>query len=168
MISTFKNFLFRFHSQPSESIIDETPLEQRIADFIKSFEGLRLDAYKCPAGIWTIGYGTTRGIKIGMRITELEANALLLQDVKEVISALHRLCKIELNENEIIALCDFIYNLGSGSFQRSTLRQKLNRGEKRRAAEEFLKWDKARVNGVLKSLLGLTKRRKAEMEIFLR
>lgn len=167
MISYFRNFLSRFRSQPSESIIDETPLEQRIADFIKPFEGLRLTAYKCPAGVWTIGYGTTRGVYKGMKITKLEANALLLQDIKEVVNSLHRLCKVALNENEIIALCDFIYNLGSGSFQRSTLRQKLNRGEKRRAASELLKWNKARVNGVLKPLAGLTRRRKAEKEVFL-
>ena len=167
MISYFRHFLSRFHSPALELNIEKTALEQKIADFIKPFEGLRLNAYKCPAGIWTIGYGTTRGIYQGMKITREQADILLLKDIKEVVNSLHRLCTIALNENEMIALSDFIYNLGSGSFQRSTLRQKLNRGEKRRAAKELLRWNKARVNGVLKSLAGLTRRRNAEYELFI-
>lgn len=133
-------------------------------DFIKPFEGLSLKAYKDIVGIWTIAWGYTRGVKKGDTVLPLEADELLSEEATIANSSLHRLCIVPLNENQEIALTDFIYNLGSGAFQRSTLRMKLNRGEFGSAAKEILKWNKA--GGV--AVRGLTRRRIAEFELYLR
>lgn len=138
-------------------------LLQKIAEFIKPFEGLALKAYKDAIGIWTIGYGYTKGVKKGDKIDIKIAELYLNAEIKVSISSLNRLAIIPLNENQTIALTDFIYNLGSGAFQRSTLRMKLNRGDFEGAAFEFIRWNKAK--GI--QLTGLTKRRIAERVLFL-
>ena len=137
-------------------------------EVIKHFDGFHSKVYLCPAGIPTIGYGSTRG-KDGKRlrrnaahITEAEGEELLKRDISSAEKAIKRLVKVELNENEFSALCSFVYNLGSGNLQSSTLRAKLNRGDYEGAANEFPKWRRA--GG--KILKGLVLRREMERKLF--
>lgn len=132
-------------------------------DFIKSFEGCRLDAYKCPAGVWTIGYGTTAKVKQGMQITLKEAEDLLRKDLKKFEDAINKCVKAPLTQGQFDALVSFTYNCGIGALQTSTLLKKLNNKDYIGAANEFLRWDKA--NG--KVLAGLSRRRESEREMFL-
>lgn len=141
-----------------------TTVPTRALELIKAFEGFRAEAYICPAGVATLGYGSTGAdIKLGMTITEAEATERLHQDCVKFIKAIHRLIKVPLNENQLAALISFTYNLGAGALQRSSLRAKLNRGEYEDAAEEFLKW----VNAGGRKLAGLVRRRLAEQDLFM-
>jgi lysozyme len=132
-------------------------------DLIKQFEGLRLKAYQDSVGVWTIGYGHTKGVKAGMTINETTAEAFLVNDLESAEADVARLVKIDLNANEHAALVSFVFNLGGGALSRSTLLRKLNTGDRLGAASEFQKWVKA--GGV--TLAGLVKRRKAERDLFL-
>ena len=130
---------------------------------IKNYEGCRLTAYQCSAGVWTIGWGHTgkvdgKAVCKGMTITQEKADALLVSDLvvyENHVNALKR----KFNQNEFDALVSFTYNCGQGSLQ--TLCK--NRSSKQ-IAEALLKYNKA--GG--KELAGLTKRRKAERELFLK
>lgn len=129
---------------------------------IKQFEGLRLDAYQCSASVWSIGYGHTRGVMPGDRITEDEAEDLLRQDTREAEQSVHRLVSVKLAQNQFDALVSFTFNLGAGALQRSTLLKRLNAGDYQAAAEEFLRW----VYAGGKRLSGLIRRRAAEKALF--
>lgn len=132
-------------------------------DFIKSFEGFSPTAYKCPAGVWTIGYGTTEYVDAGDTVTEEEACDLLRKDVQEAADAVDDLVDVELTQPQYDALCSFIYNVGRSAFENSTMRKMLNRGQSAAAiGPQFDRWVKA--NG--KVLPGLTRRRAAEREMF--
>lgn len=131
-------------------------------NLIKDFEGCRLKAYLCPAGVWTIGYGHTQGVKPDMVITQLDAERFLRQDLKRFEDAISTLVKVSLTPNQFSALVSFVYNVGINAFKNSTLLRKLNQKDYKGAANELLRWDK--VNG--KPLLGLTKRRIAEKDLF--
>lgn len=131
---------------------------------IKACEGLRLVAYKCSAGVWTIGYGHTGAdVYEGLQITPSQAEKLLLDDLHWTYKIISRYVRLELNSNQFSSLCSFIFNVGSGNFKASTLRQKLNRGDLIGASNEFWKWRRA--NGVI--LQGLVKRREVEKLLFL-
>lgn len=132
-------------------------------DLIKSHEGFRSDAYLCPAGIWTIGYGHTGDVEEGQSVTEEEAEELLLQDVAFAENAVNSLVEVELSQQMFDALVCFVYNVGIGAFEQSTLLRLLNQGQMEEAAEQFLRWNKA--GG--KELAGLTRRREAERALFL-
>tara|TARA_R110000765_G_scaffold132861_1_gene231488 strand:+ start:152 stop:598 length:447 start_codon:yes stop_codon:yes gene_type:complete len=139
-------------------------------DIIKHYEGYSSSVYRCPAGRWTIGFGSTWDDK-GKPITkdqpdisEEYGERLLLRELKHTDRALAHMVTAELNENMYSSLSSFVYNVGSGNFQRSTLRMKLNRGLHDSAADEFPKWRKA--GG--KILAGLVRRRASERELFLR
>jgi GH24 family phage-related lysozyme (muramidase) len=135
---------------------------------IKDFEGFRAVAYLCPAGVWTIGYGTTKingkPVSKKTKITSQEADLFLEQDLKTFEDVVNHSVTVELNQNQFDALVSFVYNLGSGNLKKSTLLKKLNVGLFNEAADEFLKWDKA----AGKRLAGLTRRRNAERELFLK
>ena len=133
------------------------------AELIKSFEGLELVAYLCPADIWTIGYGHTGNVKEGDSITKAEAEALLDKDLQTFRNGVKRLVKVPLNENQFGALVSFAYNIGLGSLQSSTLLKMLNAGDYTGAADQFLRWNKS--GG--KVLTGLVRRREAERAVFL-
>ena len=139
-------------------------------DLIKSFEGCYLKAYKCPAGVWTIGWGTTESINgvkphEGMIITQKQADDLLIKNLKSYENTVNKyVTYTKLNQNQFDALVSFTYNCGAGALQKSTLLQKLNKGDVQGAADEFLRWNKA--NG--KTLNGLTRRREAERKLFLK
>lgn len=131
-------------------------------ELIKRFEGLKLKAYVCPGGKWTIGYGHTETAKKGMVITEGEAFGLLFKDVAKFEDVVRRLVKAPLTDNQFSALVSLAYNIGEGNLARSTLLKLLNNREYDRAADEFLKW---RMSGG-KVLKGLENRRAAERELF--
>ena len=132
--------------------------------FIANFEGLRLTAYKCPSGIWTIGYGHTGNVKEGMTITKEQADQFFANDLKRFEDFVNVNVKVGLNQNQFDALVSFAYNCGTGALQKSTLLRKLNVGDYKGASDEFLKWTKG-ANGV--PLQGLVKRRQQEREMFL-
>lgn len=132
---------------------------------IKEFEGCRLVAYLDPVGIPTIGYGTTKNVKIGMKVTKAEAEMLLMDDLnRERVPAVKKMVKVACTNNELCALVSFCYNVGVGALQKSTLLKKLNANKSdEEVANEFLKWTKAKG----KVLKGLVRRRQAERKLFL-
>ncbi len=133
-------------------------------ELVKSFEGLYLNPYLDPVGVWTIGWGHTgEEAYPGNRITKAKAEELLRDDLGLFELAVQRLVKVPLNENERDALISFAYNVGAGGLAESTLLRKLNAGDRRGAADEFLRWTK----GGGRELPGLVRRRKAERELFL-
>ena len=136
---------------------------QKGIDLIKKFEGCRLEAYKCPAGVWTIGYGHTKGVKDGMIISLEQAKEFLREDLRIFEQAVEACVKVPLSQNQFDALVSFCYNCGSGALKTSTLLRLLNEGKYSSAADQFLRWNKA--GG--KVLVGLTRRREEEREMFL-
>lgn len=133
-------------------------------DLIKSFEGLELKAYMpTPIDVPTIGYGHTKTAKMGMKITEAGAEALLKQDLAWVEAVVNKSVTVPLTQPQYDALCSFVYNLGGTNFKRSTLLKKLNNKAYSDAADELLRWDKQGS----KVLRGLTRRREAERALFL-
>lgn len=135
---------------------------QKGIDLIKSFEGLRLKSYQDSVGVWTIGYGTTRGIGPGMSITTEQAERMLMNDIARFEPELDKQAKVSLSQSQWDALMSFIYNLGSANLGSSTLLKLLNSGDYAGAAEQFPRWNKA--GGQV--LAGLTKRRAAERAMF--
>lgn len=97
-------------------------------DFIKKEEGLVLNAYLCPANVWTIGYGHTNGVKKGDKITEEQAEDFLVNDLLYSERIVNKMVKVKLNQNQYDALVSFVFNVGSGNFINSTLLKKLNAG----------------------------------------
>ncbi|MGH0331013.1 lysozyme [Sinorhizobium meliloti] len=141
---------------------------------IKTSEGCELRAYFCPANIPTIGYGHTKtvtkdDVKRRKTITEAEAERLLKADLAVYEAGVRKLVKVNLSDDQFGALVSFAYNLGVGALASSTLLKKINaKAPLAEIERSWLQWDKARVNGVLKPLAGLTKRRKAEFDLFAR
>lgn len=143
-------------------------------NLIKEFEGyLRPTkdggciAYKCPAGVWTLGWGCTKGIKPGMTWTRQEATEALRRELAECESAVTRLVTVPINQHQFDALVSFAYNCGIGALGKSTILRKLNKGDIEGSAAAFMQWDKATVNGRRVALRGLTRRRAAERAMFL-
>ena len=133
-------------------------------DLIKKYEGLRLKAYKCPAGVWTVGYGHTRGVTSSTEISQSMADLFLLDDIRPLERYINKL-GINFRQGQFDALVSFMFNLGEGNFNKSTLKKKiLAGGNDEDIAAEFKKWNKA--GG--KVLDGLTKRREEEAELWLR
>jgi lysozyme len=157
--------------------MEQVRINDQGIELIKSFEGLHdgdkttplYEPIRCPAGLWTLGWGNIYGLD-GRRVTAnhraitlVEAEELLVRDLKKFESQLARLVRVKLSENQWSALTSFIYNVGSGNFQASTLRSCLNRGQFQRAADEFPKWRRA----AGRILPGLVRRRAAERALFL-
>ena len=142
---------------------------ERGIEIIKSFEGLSLKPYLCPAKVWIVGYGSTTGSDGGPVdpdmgvIGEAEAESLLVRDLETSEGWVRRLVKKALTDNQFSALTSFTFNVGCGALQRSTLRMKLNRGEYLGAADEFPKWRRA--GGRI--MAGLVRRRAVERALFL-
>ncbi len=137
-------------------------------ELIKRFEGLELEAYQDIAGIWTIGYGHTGAdVQPGMKISERDAEELLRRDLKPREQAVEGAVKVPLNQNEFDALVSFVYNVGAAAFRGSTALKRLNKGDRVGAADALTWWNKATVGGVLREVLGLTRRRAAEKALFL-
>ena len=138
-------------------------------DLIKSFEGFSSDPYKCVAGIWTIGFGSIYGednkrvTPDHPSVTESKATELMQRDLGSIEYKVSKLVKVPVTPNQFSAICSFVYNVGSGAFQRSTARMKLNREDYQGCADEFLKWKYANK----KVIPGLLRRRYAERDLFL-
>lgn len=135
---------------------------------IKRFEGLRLSAYRDVAGVWTIGYGTTRyrngdAVRPGDTITADEAEALLRDQLEEYQDAVRQLVRVPLTPSQFDALTSWTYNLGAAALRDSTMLKRLNAGEYREAADEMLRW----VNAGGRPVEGLRRRREAERAMFL-
>ena len=142
---------------------------EKCLDMIVHHEGLRLKPYKCPAGLYTVGVGHLIGDGKSLpdswnrTFTLEEVYDLLAKDVTRFERGVERLITIPLKQGEYDAIISFAFNLGLGTLQKSTLRQKLNRGDKEGAIESLLKYNKA--GG--KILKGLDNRRKDEAALFL-
>ena len=131
-------------------------------DLIKQFEGLYLKAYRCPAGVPTIGYGHTAGVAMGQTITQQQADDYLRRDVRQFERAVARLVTVPLTQGQFDALVSFAFNLGEGALAQSTLLRLLNAGDYAGAAAQFDRWNKA--GG--RVLPGLVRRRAAERALF--
>lgn len=129
---------------------------------LKRFEGCRLRAYKCPAGVWTIGYGHTGDVRPGHAITQHQADVILESDLEIFEHEVDRI-PVGLNENQFSALVCFAFNVGRRAFRISTLHRKLLERDMVCAAGEFGKW----IRGGGKVLPGLIRRRSAECALFL-
>lgn len=126
---------------------------------IKQWEGLRLTAYRCAAGVLTIGYGSTGPhVTEGMKITKAKAEKLLLKDLERFEAAIERLVTVPLNDNQFAALVSWAFNVGEGAVAKSTLIRKLNAEDYDAVPGELARWNKA--GG--KVLAGLSNRRAAE------
>jgi lysozyme len=140
-------------------------ISQNGIELIKKFEGCRLEAYKCPAGILTIGYGHTGSeVHLGQKITQEQAEKYLKQDITIHSNNVSRLVKAPLNQNQFDALVSFEYNVGYGNFASSTMLKLLNQKKYTEAAAQFGRW----VYANKKILQGLVKRRAAEKELFVK
>jgi len=146
---------------------------QRGIDLIKHFEGVRSRPYRCAAGLWTVGVGHLIGNgkslppEYNRVFTKEEIDELLRTDLRRFELGVHRMLpKVPLRQGEFDCIVSFSFNHGLGTFQRSSFRQALLRGDKTVAMQNLLKYSKARVNGVPKELRGLKLRRLAEKALF--
>lgn len=131
-------------------------------NLIKSFESLQLRAYKCPAGVWTIGYGHTKGVQSGDVIDEQKAEQLLAEDLQEFEAVVSRECP-RVNQNQFDALVSFTFNVGTGNFLKSTLLKCVKANpENPNIRYELSRWDKSK--GM--QLAGLVRRRRAEADLY--
>ena len=137
-------------------------ISQEGVNLIKHFEGCRLEAYLCPAGVWTIGYGHTKGVKEGDAIEQEAAEAFLIEDLEAFEQAVARLVKVPITQQQFDALVSFTFNLGAGNLERSTLLEKLNGYQYIEVPEQMMRW--VRAGGQV--LDGLVKRRAAEAALF--
>ena len=127
-------------------------------DLIKEFEGLRLKAYIPVKGdVPTIGWGHTKGVKMGDKITIATAEKFLAQDIAPTVAAVNQAIKVPVTQNEFDACVSLAFNVGTTAFNKSTLVKRINQ-----TPLEFLRWNKFRG----KPLAGLTRRRKAEMKLY--
>lgn len=128
-------------------------------DLICRFEGFVSKPYLCPAGVWTVGYGSTRGVtRDTPPVTKEQAEEILRRDVESAEAAVMRLCPALKKQNRFDAIVSFTFNLGAGALQRSTLRQKINRKDHLDVPPELMKW----IYAGGRKLPGLVARRAAE------
>lgn len=134
-------------------------------ELIQHFEGFVATAYKCPAGVLTIGYGSTGPhVKRGMTITQDEAEELLLRDIARFEKAVDAATyDVSTTDNQFAALVSLAFNIGIGAFSKSTVLRKHRYGETKGAADAFLMWTKA----AGRTLSGLVRRREAERRLYL-
>ena len=131
---------------------------------VKQWEGLRLESYICPAGVWTVGYGSTGDhVYPGLVVTETEAEVLLMQDLERFEDCVNEQIKVPLTSNQFSALVSFTFNVGCGAFHDSTLRRRLNEGQDVETVirQELPRW----VHGGGEILPGLVNRRNAEIAL---
>jgi len=131
-------------------------------DLLKYFEGCELEAYQDSVGVWTIGYGHTKGVHEGMVITQEQAEQMLLDELKEYEGYVEDMVEVELTQEQFDALVVWVYNLGPTNFKNSTLLKRINEGNFEDVPYQMKRWNKA--GG--KVLLGLERRREAEAKMF--
>ena len=144
-------------------------------NLVKKFEGLHrvqpdgmVSAYRCPAGKYTCGWGATRGVRSGTKWTKEYCEMRLIEDLAEHSKAVKKYVQVPLSQGQFDALTSFVFNLGEGNFRSSSLLRLLNQGKYDDVPEHIMRWNKARVDGKLTPLKGLTRRRAAEAAIFSR
>tara|TARA_B100001778_G_scaffold252651_1_gene212742 strand:+ start:451 stop:888 length:438 start_codon:yes stop_codon:yes gene_type:complete len=131
-------------------------------ELIKDFEGLELQAYQCAAGVWTIGYGHTKGVQKGDEWSKDHADHMLEVELEEYEGYVNNSVTSPLAQNQFDALVSWTYNLGGGNLKASTMLKVLNAGDYDEVPNQMLRWNKA--GG--KVLEGLTRRRVAEGNMF--
>jgi lysozyme len=131
---------------------------------IKHFEGFKARSYKCPANVWTVGYGTTQNVTPGMVLTRSEAEVLLKRDLVRFEAYVNKVAERLIKWHEFDALVSFTYNLGYRIDD--VMKEAIDRGNTRLVVIKILRYNKARVNGNLIVLQGLLKRRKAEAALY--
>ena len=137
-------------------------------DLIKHYESLRRQSYLCPANVWTIGYGATRlwdnePVPPYTTITEQQADDLLRRDLIDTEDFVSRLVRVPLTENQFSATVSLVFNIGAGNFQRSQIRQRINRKNYDGAASIWWQWRR----GGGRILPGLVKRRESERQLWM-
>ena len=137
-------------------------ISQEGLSLIKKFEGCELEAYKCAAGVWTIGYGSTKEVKEGDTLTQEKADDLLLHEMNEYEGYVNDLVKVKLEQNQFDALVSWVFNLGPANLKASTMLKFLNAGDYHLIPSQIKRWNKA--SG--KVLEGLIRRREAEALLF--
>lgn len=135
---------------------------EKAYSLMRQFEGLRLTAYRCPAGVWTVGYGHTSGVVPGMTITKEQAEEFLMRDIVTAENIVNAECR-NLRQCQFDALVSFVFNVGGGNFRKSTLLKKIKVNPNDYSImDEFLRWVYAK--GAV--LPGLQKRRLVEMRLY--
>ena len=129
---------------------------------IKKFEGCELEAYQCSAGVWTIGYGHTKGVTPSDSISQEEAEQMLVDELHEYESYVNEYVTVALSQNQFDALVSWVYNLGPANLKASTMLKVLNDGKYEEVPYQMKRWNKA--GG--KVLEGLIRRREAEACLF--
>ena len=129
---------------------------------IKKFEGCELEAYQCSAGVWTIGYGHTKGVQEGDQWSQSHAEHMLEVELEEYEGYINDYVTAPLSQKQFDAMVSWVYNLGPANLKRSTLLRKLNNGEYEETPNQIKRWNKA--GG--KVLEGLVRRREAEALLF--
>jgi lysozyme len=137
-------------------------ISQEGISLIKKFEGCELEAYKCAAGVWTIGYGHTKDVKEGNFITKEDAESMLVHELQEYCSDVDIAVKVDLKQNEFDSLVSWTYNLGPTNLNSSTMLRVLNEGKHDEVPAQMKRWNKA--SGQVKE--GLIRRREAEALMF--
>jgi len=147
-------------------------INQATIDLVKRWEGFKAEAYRCPAGVLTIGYGITAGAGIGvdpqpgMKVTRAEAEEHLRMALDRFAAQIRPAIKAPINANEFGAFVSLAYNIGAGGFRSSSALRHFNAGDKAKAANAMKAWNKARVGGKLTVLQGLVNRREDEVKLF--
>jgi lysozyme len=143
------------------------PIPREAVRLIAMHEDCKLTAYRCPAGVWTIGWGETDGVQPGMRWTQAEADARFLASLQDFTRKVQAMCTGYTSPQHLGALVSLAYNIGPAALRRSTVLRLHNAGDEAGAARAFALWNKARVHGQLVPLAGLTARRAAEAALYL-
>ena len=137
-------------------------ISQEGLSLIKKFEGCELEAYKCAAGVLTIGYGSTKGVKEGDTITQEEADNLLLHEMNEYEGYINNAVTVDLEQNQFDALVSWVFNLGPANLKASTMLKVINDNKLTEVPAQIKRWNKA--GGEV--LQGLIRRREAEALLF--
>ena len=148
-------------------------VSQQGVELVKKFEGLHklkedglVHSYRCPAGVWSIGYGFTKGVRSGTKMTVQECEDRLLEELNEFGAQVRRVVDVPLTQSQFDAIVSLTFNIGIGNLKSSTLLRKLNAGDYAAVPAQMMRWNKARVDGKLAPLKGLTRRRAAEAAVF--
>jgi len=133
---------------------------------IKRFEGCSLSSYLCQANVPTIGFGSTKGVKMGMEISQERAEALLLEDVADFEDAINEIVQVPLQQNQFDSLVAWCFNIGKSAMKSSTCIKVLNASQFEKVPSEIKRWNKVTIDGVKQVSDGLVRRREAESLLF--
>ena len=149
-------------SEMTELGENKMQISQEGIDLVKKFEGCKLEAYQCAAGVWTIGYGSTHGVQKGDVWSQEKAEMMLINELEEYGLYVEELVTMPLNQCQYDALTSWTFNLGPSNLKSSTLLMILNQGIYEEIPFQIKRWNK--VNGVIND--GLIRRREAEALLF--